>query len=219
MRRLVLILAVLAGLAACSRGERVIPADKMAAMYEEMFVLDQWIRATPALGRVADTSLVYLPILERYGYTAEDYRASVEYYLSEPAEFSGIFQTVKDRLQKRVDELTAAEEGVSQREAYRRAIEARTDFVRPRIFDFGDTLDLTREVSVVWDSLGVSVVERVLPDTLYEGPVFHLRDTVAVADTVAVVDTVAAEKTVAAPNIEKMTENEKILREIPVLAE
>ena len=178
MRRFFLILALLAGLVSCSRGPKIIPADKLSAMYEEMFLLDQWIRTDAKMGRVADTSLVYQPILEQYGFTPEDYYYSVEYYLTEPAEFADIFQTVKNRLQRRLDELTAAEEGISQREAYRRAIEARTDFRRARIFDFGDTLDLTRKVSVVWDSLGISVVERVLPDTLYTGPVFHLRDTV-----------------------------------------
>lgn len=182
MRRLLLIFACLAGMLSCSRGERVIPADKMAAMFEEMFVLDQWIRTDNRLARMADTSLVYAPILERYGYTAEDYYHSVEYYLSEPAEFTEIFQTVKGRLDRRVEELTALEEGITQRDAHRRAIEARTDFRRARIFDFGDTLDLTRKVSVVWDSLGISVVERALPDTLYDGPVFHLRDSVKIVE-------------------------------------
>lgn len=183
MRRLSFILALALCLFSCSRGGKVIPAGKMSEIYEEMLVMDQWIRTNGGrMSRVADTSLVYAPILERYGYTPEDYRRSVEHYLNEPGEFTDILKETQRRLQRRVDELTAVEEGISLRDAHRREVEARTDFRRARIFDFGDTLDLTWKVSVEWDSLGISVVERVLPDTLFDGPAFHLRDTIKVEE-------------------------------------
>ena len=47
----------------CSKGPRVIPRGKMARIYAEMLVTDQWINSTPSVRRMADTSLVYEHIL------------------------------------------------------------------------------------------------------------------------------------------------------------
>ena len=83
----IIILALAAS--SCSRGPRVIPRGKMARIYAEMLVTDQWINSTPSVKRMADTSLVYEPILEKYGYTTEDYRRSVEVYMDDPERYSG----------------------------------------------------------------------------------------------------------------------------------
>ena len=86
---------------ACSREAKVIPRGKMAQIYAEMLVTDQWINSTPSVKRMADTSLVYEPILEKYGYSSADYRKSVETYMDDPERYSRILRTSAEILDKR----------------------------------------------------------------------------------------------------------------------
>ena len=75
--------------ASCSKDEaEVIPRSKMADIYMEMFMTDQWIASTPGMRMIADTSLVYEPILEKYGYDKMDYMHSVDFYMHDPERFS-----------------------------------------------------------------------------------------------------------------------------------
>ena len=54
----------------CSSEEgKVISRRDMAEIYAEMLLTDQWIASRPELRKKADTSLVYEPILNKYGYT------------------------------------------------------------------------------------------------------------------------------------------------------
>ena len=62
----------------CGGDVKVIPKDEMAEIYAEMLLMDQWIAAHPQARRTADTSFVYEPIFEKYGYTSDDYRSSVD---------------------------------------------------------------------------------------------------------------------------------------------
>ena len=76
---------MLLSLVSCSGDDgKVIPRSKLAEIYAEMFVTDQWLMDTPGVRRLADTSLVYEPILRKYGYTSEDYRVSVDRYMDDP---------------------------------------------------------------------------------------------------------------------------------------
>ena len=85
----VLLLAVC--LCSCGREGRVIPKSKMSKIYAELFLADAWLITAPfeAKGK-ADTMAFYEPIFEKYGYTVEDYWASVSYYLQDPDRFSRI---------------------------------------------------------------------------------------------------------------------------------
>ena len=74
----------------CSRDEKVIPRDKMAQIYADMLLMDQWIIAHPEARRTADTTLVYEAVFERYGYDSDDYRASVGFYLQDPDRYARI---------------------------------------------------------------------------------------------------------------------------------
>ena len=71
----------------CGR-EDVIEEEHLAQIYAEMLMTDQWINSTPGVRMIADTSLVYEPILKKYGYTSAEYRNSVEYYLEDPDEYA-----------------------------------------------------------------------------------------------------------------------------------
>mgnify|MGYP003296088184 CR=1 FL=1 len=79
---------------ACSSDKAsVIPRGKLARIYAEMLVTDQWILAEPDFRRVADTTLVYEPILQKYGYDTQDYIKSVGYYMNDPERFARIFRS------------------------------------------------------------------------------------------------------------------------------
>lgn len=86
-------------------GPKVIPRAKLSKIYAEMLVTDQWILATPGMRMIADTSLVYEPILEKYGYDSDDYRKSIDVYMDDPERFARILRTTGEILKDRIKEL------------------------------------------------------------------------------------------------------------------
>lgn len=165
--------AVLAALLlcfACSDDEsKVIPRGKMAKIYAEMLVMDQWAVSDSRLRQKADTSLIYEPIFEKYGYDGEDYRASVEYYMNDPERFSRILRESSDILDARIEELKNLKQELMEQEKINRLI---TDF---DISDFYPYLSSEPYVHY-YDSLAVELdtlstyrlvsIERA--DTLYD---------------------------------------------------
>ena len=110
------LLAVLAMLCGCGRRSRVIPADKLSRIYQDFYLADQWVRDNPSGRKAADTTLIFDPILRRYGYTFEDYDRTVHYYLDHTEEYSKLLDRAAERLrkegermQKAVDEQMARE--------------------------------------------------------------------------------------------------------------
>lgn len=90
----------------CSSDEaKVIPRGKLSKIYAEMLMTDQWITSTPGVRQIADTSLVYEPILEEYGYTSADYRKTVDVYLDDPERFAKVLKGSVDILEERLVEL------------------------------------------------------------------------------------------------------------------
>ena len=77
----------------------------MSQIYAEMLVVDQWLLENSKYRTQADTSLVYEPIFQKYGYTTEDYRASLEYYMNDPERYSRILRETVEILGEQIDEL------------------------------------------------------------------------------------------------------------------
>lgn len=130
MRRIFLhIPAVLAALLlcfACSDDKsKVIPRGKMAKIYAEMLMMDQWAMSDSRLRQEADTSLIYEPIFEKYGYDGEDYRQSVTYYMEDPERFSRIFRATSELLDARMEELMEQQKKMIRQEEILRFV---TDF-------------------------------------------------------------------------------------------
>lgn len=88
--------ALLAALFSC--GPRKIPKDDLEKIYYDMFVLDQYLVGKSEFKRQTDTSLVYEGILEKYGYTTDDYLYSMEQYLRDADRFSKLLGRVAARL-------------------------------------------------------------------------------------------------------------------------
>lgn len=205
LRHIILILvAVLVFLPSCRKvGERVIPRGKLSRIYAEMLVTDQWIQTAPTLRKIADTSLVYEPILEKYGYTSEDYQFSVEKYMDDPERFSRILRTTSRILDGQLKELRKKQHLLALEAKQRKKINAvelpEFEHFINAIEDY-QPLDWADTVKIELDTAYfVHKITRVpYTDTVYEGVrMIVAADTLAVADSVAVADTLHVADTVA----------------------
>ncbi len=176
--------------ASCNNDEaEVIPRKKMAKIYAEMLVTDQWITATPGIRMIADTSLVYEPILEKYGYDSEDYRKSIDKYMDDPERFARIFRSAGEILDARIKVLQKEQNRILAMSRLPKII------VNRSLEEYAPYLNLEPPMS--HDSLGVEVdsvtkIYRLVPieyrDTLYEGPRMIVKDTLSVADSIVAAD-------------------------------
>lgn len=118
--------AVLLSFLACSNKEtRVIPRGKMAKIYAEMLMMDQFTLSDTKYRQLADTTLVYEPIFRNYGYDTDDYRLSVEYYMNDPERYSRILRATIEIIDKRITELKARQKMIIRHEEIMRFV---TDF-------------------------------------------------------------------------------------------
>ena len=102
--RHIFILLLLAGLfASCAGKPRIIPRRVLTDIYAEMFLADQWLNDHKTERSRADTMLFYDPIFKRYGYSFEDYHASVRHYLNDPEKFSKVFRDAANKLKDKRD--------------------------------------------------------------------------------------------------------------------
>lgn len=98
-----IVLAVLL-LSACHKNSRLIPRDDLAEVYADMFLADQWI-FDHELKYMTDTVAVYEPILDKHGYTVDDFRHSIDIYLNDADGFMDIMADVKYILQCRLKDI------------------------------------------------------------------------------------------------------------------
>jgi hypothetical protein len=166
----------------------IIDKDEMAQIYAEMLVTDQWINTTPGVRMIADTSLVYAPILERYGYNAADYRRSVDYYLNDPDTYADIMkETVRildsklADLNKRKHEINEAKERAKYIKSMSQDISIDDSWLAMKhIEDNGFGLD--DSLSVEWDSLSFCF------NIVKVSKKLEVLDSLAVRDTLPSVD-------------------------------
>ena len=183
---------------ACSQDKStVIPRGKMSKIYAEMLVMDQWAVSESDLRTIADTSLVYEPIFQKYGYDTEDYRKSVEHYMKDPERFSRILRATSEILEARIVEIKEL------KRLYLRQVEI-SGFVTD--FNIGEYFPYLSEEPYVhyYDSLSVEPdtmwVYRLKNtdrgDTIYRDLRMVILDTLNVRDTVVTADTVMANDTI-----------------------
>ena len=197
----------------CSKDDEaeVIPRSRLSKIYAEMLLTDQWISSTPGMRMIADTSLVYLPILQKYGYDRDDYLKSVDTYMDDPERFSRILRESGKILEKR---LKVAEERF--KEEQRRALlpKIESDFRPEEFFPY-----LFDEPYVhYYDSLAVEpdsvlMIYRMIDversDTTFEGVRMIVKtDSLEVGDVVEKTDSIS--KT---PEKEMLKTASEIIRE------
>ena len=183
----------------CGRKEdKVIPRSKLAEIYAEMMLVDQWIMNNPGNRHIADTSLVYEPVLERYGYTSADYRKSVDVYMNDPERFSRILRTTAEILGEKLNALEDQKKEIEHQEALRKLRESLKIKVE---IDMGEYFPYLDEEPYVhyYDSLAVEPdslwiyrmrnIDRA--DTIYRDLRMVILDSLQVRDTVTVKDTIS----------------------------
>jgi hypothetical protein len=181
----------------------------MAHIYAEMLVVDQWLLEHTRYRSQADTSLVYEPIFESYGYTTEDYRASVEYYMNDPERYSRILRSTSEILEGKIEELKqlkAKEDKVKALVPYRinpdRLYFGRS---KDRLWEYGDSVSAALDSLTPVYELGFHEVS----DTVYDGLNMIINiDTLAVKDTVPANDTIPVKEPIP---VEKPASSEVIV--------
>lgn len=187
-QHIVFLLAALVMLAASCRkdGAEIIPRGKLAEIYAEMLVTDQWIMTTPGVRLIADTTLVYEPILQKYGYDSDDYRKSIDYYMNDPERFARIFRSTVEIIDNQIAELKH-EQAIL--DAIAKLPKVVSDF---RVGDYVPYLD-DEPYLHFYDSLDVVIDSATLmyrlvsierSDTLFDGLKIVLRDSLNVSDSI-----------------------------------
>lgn len=171
---------------------KVIPRGDLAEIYAEMLMTDQWIASHPELRKKADTSLVYEPILQKYGYTTQDYVLTMDKYMDDPERYSRILRTTGEILDSRLKELQVKMEELQRLEEIRKRLEKVRAEVSKYITyktHYPDTsrkeYDHIPDSLTVWvDSNHIYCLELIFShDSLIDGPGLVAVDTVVVADT------------------------------------
>lgn len=186
----------------CSCGNddtKVIPRKKMAAIYAEMLVTDQWITSTPGVRMVADTSLVYEPILLKYGYDSDDYRKSIEVYMDDPERFARILRTTGEILQDRITELEKQQRVLDMKaELPKLKYDVSWDELFPYMFDepYVHNYDsIAFEPDTAQWIYRLKSIER--SDTIYEGLRMVILDSLMVNDSLPGLDSLAIRDSLA----------------------
>lgn len=204
-KHIILYLALSAALAVSCRndGPRVIEDDEMSQIYAEMLMTDQWINSTPGVRTIADTSLVYEPILVKYGYTSDDYRHSVSYYLDEPELLAEIMEETVKILDKRLDALKKEKDRQVKEADWEKYVKSITPDRKIREVmlhdkDARDFTTLSPEDSLVvsWDS----TAHFYRMDIVAVADSLALADSLVVADSLAVADSLVTADTLLKPD-------------------
>lgn len=179
----------------CRKDEvEVIPRSKLAKIYAEMLVTDQWITATPGIRKIADTSLVYEPILAKYGYDSDDYRKSMDVYMNDPERFSRILRNTVAILDKRIEELEKEQALIDMRARLPKIeVDFKTDEYFPYLHNepyvhYYDSVAM--EADSMW-IYRVRSVERA--DTIYDRIRMIVLDSLSVGDSIAGKDSIAVD--------------------------
>lgn len=99
----------------CSGRNDIIPEDTMSQIYYDMYLTDEAVDLNYQYRRMADTLNIYEPVFNRYGYTSDDFRRSVNFYLERPDRFENVFANTKSMLEKHRREIESILEAEGKR--------------------------------------------------------------------------------------------------------
>ena len=185
------------------KNDKVIPRGKLAEIYAEMLILDQWISTRQGARRTADTTLVYEPILEKYGYTSADYRRSVDEYMNDPERYSRILRTTVGIMDDKLAELAERKAEIEHlaalqklREALKIEVNIDLDVLNPYLFE-EPYVHYYDSLSVEPDSMKIYRFRNIdRGDTIYRDLRMIILDTLAAKDSLSVKDTLAVKDTI-----------------------
>jgi hypothetical protein len=196
----------------CGKKQRIIPKKELAQIYAEMFLADQWVHDHQNFRRTADTTYIYPVIFEKYGYTIEDYQASIDYYISDPEDLVKVMDRTKMILNARAGELRIKKD-IQMREEEKRFKRKRFRKEYQMFYDKIRSLDsLNRGDSLMIYYMDSTVMHflynpETILDSIYKGPELlfprdsaelaqERRDSIARADSIVRADSIRLEQLV-----------------------
>ncbi len=111
---ILLCLAVCLCLLPSCRRAKIMSEKDMADIYAEMFLADQWLNDNYSSKKKADTTRFYESIFKKFGYTFEDYDASVNHYLHNPEKYEKILERAAKKLRSGFTALEKLEKEVER---------------------------------------------------------------------------------------------------------
>lgn len=102
-RTLYILLISVVFVVACTPND-IIPRGKMADIYYDFYMADRYLESMSQL-KLGDSVQIYIPIIEKHGYTFDEYKATVDYYLHKPEELTKIFRLTETKVKQRRDYL------------------------------------------------------------------------------------------------------------------
>jgi len=176
---IILAAALVVCLSACGKKDKIIPRSTLEDVYVDLFLADQWMIENPGQSKIADTTMLYEPIFNKYGYTTQNYIASVNHYIRDPKRYARILRRTDAKLVAKLEKLKIL---VEEEEALREQLEKLGDF-DPGLKLYYDTvyMRVTKEAGLRFelDSSGRYM------------PVVPVVDTVLAADSLAVKDSIS----------------------------
>ena len=186
VRSFVVVALVVSAIASCSKEPGVIPKRQMEKIYHDMFLVDQWVLESEDRRRQADTSWLYEPIFEKYGYTVEDYRTSVNFYLSDPKRYAEMIGRVVKTFE---DESAAIYRDIRQQEKIRHRADsiakAMKAYSSDDFINYGDLFyvnSMTDRIKIDKNQKGVYYPVPVVEDTVFHGPELIIKDSSSVVE-------------------------------------
>lgn len=187
------VLLLFLSLGACKRKARVIPENKLADIYAEMFLADQWLSTNYSYKRVADTTLFYEPIFEKYGYNLEDFNESMRHYVKNPDKYAKILKSAGLKLDAQAKRLKKVEDYYNNRERFSPYI--------PKTFNLETLMSQDTMMTVSVRDIYNSLIPD-LADSLASRDSLSVQDSLLVKDSLAIADTVAVKDTVVLKTVE-----------------
>lgn len=124
LRKTVFFLAALLVICSCGKNA-IIPKRTLSKIYADMLLTESWLRTDLYMKHMADTSMVYESIFNKYGYTTEDYWRTVDRYMNDPDKFSKIFEKAASRLDEDAKYVEAEKAWTDAMDSYRKLLERR----------------------------------------------------------------------------------------------
>lgn len=100
-----------------SEKEAPISQENMENILYDMFIIEELLYNRGDIRAQSDTSYVYLPIFEKYGYSIEDFHNSIDYYLRHIKQFVELSTSVKERLEAEQAMLDSASQPARKKKA------------------------------------------------------------------------------------------------------
>ena len=98
MKRLLLFIFCALSFTSCERPP-IKPAD-FADICHDMFLVRAYVEKNPVVEVSTDSLSVYGAILDRYGYSPDEFRRTVDYYVSNPDDYARLLKNVQSRISK-----------------------------------------------------------------------------------------------------------------------